>query len=176
MLLAAPRYDFNWQWDYVLAKPLNVPAGSKIITRWIYDNSTRNPGNPDADKTIYWGEQSFEEMLALYLHYHWAGETANAPRDDYDKLMQANLMRDVMDDNIDGKLELAELRGGPASPGTALKKFFPMVDTDKDGFIDVKEQEAAMKLLPGRGRGAAAPTAPAAQPASAASPAAGGGG
>ena len=24
-----------------------MPAGSKIITRWVYDNSTRNPGNPD---------------------------------------------------------------------------------------------------------------------------------
>ena len=179
MLLAAPRYDFNWQWDYVLAKPLNVPAGSKIITRWVYDNSKDNPGNPDADKTIYWGEQSFEEMLAVYLHYHWAGETASAPKDDYDKLMQANLMLDVMDDNMDGKLELAELKGGPASPGTALKKFFPMVDTNHDGFADTTELAAAAKLLPQRGgggaRAAAASGAPAAQPASAASPAAGGG-
>ena len=153
LLLAMPRYDFNWQWDYVLAKPLKAPAGSKIITRWVYDNSTRNPGNPDANKTIYWGEQSFEEMLAVYIHYHWAGETAKNPRDDYDKLMQANLMLDVMDDNMDGKLQLAELKGGPQSPGTMLKKFFPMVDTDHDGSIDAKELAAAAKLMPRRGGG-----------------------
>jgi hypothetical protein len=155
LLLAMPRYDFNWQWDYVLAKPLTAPAGSKIITRWVYDNSTRNPGNPDAGKTIYWGEQSFEEMLAVYIHYHWAGETAKNPRDDYEKLMQANLMLDVMDDNIDGKLSLAELKGGPQSPGTALRKFFPMVDTNHDGFIDAAELAAAAKLMPRRGGGRA---------------------
>jgi hypothetical protein len=172
-LLAMPRYDFNWQWDYVLAKPLNVPAGSKIITHWVYDNSTRNPGNPDANKTIYWGEQSFEEMLAVYIHYHWAGETAKNPRDDYDKLMQANLMLDVMDDNMDGKLSLAELKGGPQSPGTMLKKFFPMVDTNHDGFIDAQELAAAAKLMPKRGGGrpAAAGPAPNAPPMPAATPA-----
>jgi hypothetical protein len=169
LLLAMPRYDFNWQWDYVLAKPLKAPAGSKIITRWIYDNSTRNPGNPDANKTIYWGEQSFEEMLAVYIHYHWAGETAQAPRDDYDKLMQANLMLDVMDDNMDGKLELAELKGGPQSPGPMLKKFFPMIDTNHDGAIDKAELAAAAKLMPKRGgnRNAAGPAQPAPPPAAA---------
>jgi mono/diheme cytochrome c family protein len=162
LLLAMPRYDFNWQWDYVLAKPLTVPAGSKIMTRWIYDNSTRNPGNPDANKTIYWGEQSFEEMLAVYIHYHWVGETAKNPRDDYDKLMQANLMLDVMDDNMDGKLELSELKGGPQSPGAMLKKFFPLIDTNHDGVIDAKELAAAAKLMPKRGqRTPAAATTPA---------------
>jgi hypothetical protein len=175
MLLAMPRYDFNWQWDYVLAKPLTVPAGSKIITRWVYDNSTRNPGNPDPTKTVYWGEQSFEEMLAVYIHYHWAGETAKAPRDDYDKLMQANLMLDVMDDNMDGKLELSELKGGPQSPGTMLKKYFAMIDTDHDGSIDKAELAAAAKLLPRRGggnRNAAGPAQPAPAPVAAATPAA----
>jgi hypothetical protein len=172
-LLAMPRYDFNWQWDYVLAKPLNVPAGSKIITRWVYDNSTRNPGNPDPTKTVYWGEQSFEEMLAVYIHYHWAGETAKNPRDDYDKLMQANLMLDVMDDNMDGKLSLAELKGGPQSPGTMLKKYFNVIDTNHDGFIDANELAAAMKLLPKRGgaRAAAAGLAPSAPPTPTATPA-----
>jgi hypothetical protein len=174
MLLAMPRYDFNWQWDYVLAKPLNVPAGSKIITHWVYDNSDRNPGNPDFKKTVYWGEQSFEEMLAVYIHYHWAGETAKAPRDDYDKLLQANLMLDVMDDNMDGKLQLSELKGGPQSPGTVLKKYFSMIDTDHDGSIDAKEMEAAMKLMRMRGGGRGPAGAPAASPAPAPAPAAGG--
>lgn len=154
LLLAMPRYDFNWQWDYVLAKPLTVPAGSKIMTQWIYDNSTRNPGNPDPTKTVYWGEQSFEEMLAVYIHYHWVGETTKVPRDDYDKLMQANLILNVMDDNMDGKLQYSELKGGPQSPGMMLKKFFSVIDTNHDGAIDAKELAAAMKMLPRRGGGA----------------------
>jgi hypothetical protein len=169
-LLAIPRYDFGWQYDYMLAKPITVPAGTKLIARWIYDNSTRNPGNPDPTKTVYWGEQSFEEMLAVYFHYGWVGETVKAPHDDYDKLMQANLMLDVMDDNMDGKLQLAELRGGPQSPGTMLKKFFPLIDTNHDGAIDAQELAAAAKLMPRRGGGkpAAAPTG---QPAPVSTPA-----
>ena len=167
MLLAMPRYDFNWQYDYVLDKPLTVPAGSKIITRWVYDNSTRNPGNPDPKKTVYWGEQSFEEMLAVYIHYHWVGETAKDPKDEYDKLMQANLMMGVLDDNMDGKIELSELRGGPQSPAQMLKKYFALIDTDHDGSIDAAELAAAAKLLPKRGgarnpAGQAPPAPPAA--------------
>ena len=165
LLLAVPQYDFGWQYDYVLDKPITVPAGSKIIARWIYDNSARNPGNPDPTKTVYWGEQSFEEMLATYVHYHWVGETAKAPRDDYDKLMQANMFMGMLDSNMDGKIELAELKGGPQSPGQMLKKYFSMIDTDHDGSIDAKEMAAAMKLLPRRGGGPAKAPAPAAQPA-----------
>jgi mono/diheme cytochrome c family protein len=148
MLLAIPQYDFGWQYDYVLAKPLAAPAGSRIITRWVYDNSTRNPGNPDPKRTVPWGEQSFDEMLAVYIHYHWVGETAKAPRDEYDKLMQAGLMMGVMDDSMDGKLQTAELKG---QMGETLKKYASLIDTDKDGAISQAELTAAQKLL-GRGR------------------------
>ncbi|MDB5418512.1 MAG: hypothetical protein JWP50_1931 [Phenylobacterium sp.] len=171
MLLAMPRYNFNWQYDYVLAKPLAVPAGSKIITHWIYDNSKHNPDNSDPDKTVYWGEQSFEEMLAVYIHYRWVGETAKAPRDDYDKLMQANAMIGVLDDNMNGKIELAELKGGPQSPSMMLKKYFAVIDTDHDGSIDKAELAAAAKLLPRRGGATRAAQTPPA-PSSAATPAA----
>ncbi|MFX8652984.1 hypothetical protein ABTM19_19875, partial [Acinetobacter baumannii] len=75
MLLALPRYDFNWQYEYFLKEPLKVPAGAKIIARWTYDTSTRNPANPDPHKVVHWGEQSNDEMLATYLHYRWVGET-----------------------------------------------------------------------------------------------------
>ena len=64
-------------------------------------------------------------------------------------------MLDVMDDNMDGKLEYSELKGGPQSPGTMLKKYFALIDTDHDGSIDAKELAAAMKLLPKRGAGGA---------------------
>jgi mono/diheme cytochrome c family protein len=148
MLLAIPRYDFGWQYDYVLEKPLAAPAGSRIITRWVYDNSARNPGNPDPTRMVPWGEQSFDEMLAVYIHYHWVGETAKAPRDDYDQLMQQGLMMGVMDDNMDGKLQVAELKG---QMGENLKKYAALIDKDKDGALSQAELDAAMKLLP-RGR------------------------
>jgi len=161
MLLAMPRYDFNWQYEYFLAKPLKVPAGSKIITRWTFDNSTRNPANPDAKREIRWGEQSSEEMLALYLHYRWTDETVAKQKPENDKAMQAGLMMGVMDDDMDAKLTKVELKG---NMGENLQKYFAMIDANKDGGVDQKELDAAMKLMPRR-RGGSAPTASVTPPA-----------
>jgi hypothetical protein len=163
MLLALPRYDFNWQYEYVLAKPLTVPAGSKIITDWVFDNSTRNPGNPDPKKLVTWGEQSWEEMLALYFHYRWVGETVKDQKPEYDALMQQGLMMGVMDDSRDGKLQTTELRG---PMGDNLKKYVAMIDTDKDGAINQAELSAAQKMMgrmrpPPKPKDAAAVAAPA---------------
>ncbi len=52
---------------YEFAKPIcAIPAGSKVIATYTYDNSKRNPANPDPNKEIVWGDQSFEEMF-LFL-------------------------------------------------------------------------------------------------------------
>ena len=58
LLLSLPRYDFNWQRDYTFAEPIKVPAGSKLIAHYVYDNSKRNPANPDPKIKVTWGEQS----------------------------------------------------------------------------------------------------------------------
>ncbi|WP_296596997.1 redoxin domain-containing protein [Phenylobacterium sp.] len=160
MLLAMPRYDFNWQYEYFLETPLKVPAGSKVITRWTFDNSTRNPANPDPKREIRWGEQSSEEMLALYLHYRWTDETVARQKPENDKLMQAGLMIGVMDDDMDGRLTRAELKG---NMGENLQKYFALIDANKDGGVDRKELDAAMKMMPRRRNGGqAAADAPAA--------------
>ncbi len=157
MLFALPKYDFNWQYQYDLATPLKVPAGSRIITRWTYDNSTRNKANPDPKKDVTWGEQTWQEMLALYFHYSWDGETTAAPRTDYDALLQGGLMMGVLDDNMDGKLQQVELRGTQGAP---IKANFALIDGNKDGALDKTELAAAQAMLR-RGRGGAAPAVPA---------------
>ncbi|HEY3950416.1 hypothetical protein [Phenylobacterium sp.] len=179
MLLALPRYNFNWQYEYFLKTPLKVPAGSKILAKWTYDNSARNPGNPDPTKTVYEGEQTSSEMMATYLHYRWVDETVAHQKPEYEKLFQANLLMGILDDNMDGKIEKAELKGGPTGPVPMLKKYFDLIDTDHDGSIDAKELAGAQKLM-SRGRGgqqqkAAAPAgAPAAAPLAPSTPTAGG--
>jgi mono/diheme cytochrome c family protein len=158
MLLSLPRYEFEWQYEYFLKDPLKIPAGSKVITRWTFDNSTRNPSNPDPTKKVTWGEQSSEEMLALYLHYRWTDETVAAQKPENEKLMQAGLMMGVMDDDMNAKLTPAELKG---NLGENLNKYFAMIDANKDGGVDQKELDAALKMMP-RGRRGAAPSASAA--------------
>ena len=173
MLLALPRYDFNWQCTSIsLAKPLRIPAGSKVIARWTYDNSARNPGNPDPNSEITWGEQSSSEMLATYLHYRWVDETVASQKPDYEKEIMSGAMMGMFDTNLDGKIEKSELKG---KMGDTLLKYFPMIDADHDGTLDTKELAVAQKMMGGRrgGGGSHAATAPAATPAPAPAPVAG---
>lgn len=73
-LLDIPRYDFNWQLNYVLQSPLSVKAGDTLkFTAW-YDNSDKNPANPDPTKTVRWGSQTFDEMHLGYIEYIIPGE------------------------------------------------------------------------------------------------------
>jgi hypothetical protein len=149
MILTLPRYDFNWQREYTFKTPLKIPAGSKLVAHYWYDNSKRNPSNPDPNREITWGEQSWEEMFFTSVRYRWLDETAQH-RVNYDGEMNANRMMGMLDDNIDGKIEKAELRG---RMGEMLGKYFDVLDKDHDGSLDAAELAAAQQMMGGfRGR------------------------
>jgi len=59
-ILDVPRYDFNWQLWYDTA--LKVPRGSKMRVFAWYDNSPGNKFNPNPKATVYYGDQTWEEM------------------------------------------------------------------------------------------------------------------
>jgi hypothetical protein len=67
VLLDVPRYDFGWQNSYVPAEPVLMPAGSRIVCTAHFDNSENNLSNPDPTATVYWGEQTWEEMMVGYF-------------------------------------------------------------------------------------------------------------
>jgi hypothetical protein len=68
-ILSVPKYDFEWQTDYIYKEPLKLPRGTKIhATAW-YDNSANNPSNPDPTKDVWWGDQTWEEMMFTGLTY-----------------------------------------------------------------------------------------------------------
>jgi hypothetical protein len=68
-LLDVPKYDFNWQLSYRLAEARRLPKGTKLECIASYDNSPNNPSNPDPQKDVYWGDQSWEEMLAGFVDF-----------------------------------------------------------------------------------------------------------
>ncbi len=135
LLLSLPHYDFNWQREYMFTEPVKVPSGSKLIAIYTYDNSVRNPANPDHNRTVPWGDQSFDEMLYMALHYRWVGETSD--RMDqytaYDKALEATRVFGMLDTKMNGKLDQSELVG---RVGGKFKANFARIDTDHDGFIE----------------------------------------
>ena len=64
VLLSVPHYDFNWQIIYALAKPVTLPAGTTVRVEAVWDNSVKNKYNPRPDQEVFWGEQSWDEMLS----------------------------------------------------------------------------------------------------------------
>lgn len=69
VVLDIPNYDFNWQTEYRLESPMNLPAGSRIYCEAAFDNSEANLNNPDPKAWVSWGDQTFEEMMIGYFHY-----------------------------------------------------------------------------------------------------------
>lgn len=69
LLLSVPKYDFNWQTTYTLKTPKLIPAGTRIVHSTTYDNSAQNPSNPDPNRVVPWGEQSWDEMLYGVVRY-----------------------------------------------------------------------------------------------------------
>ncbi|MGL4513311.1 MAG: redoxin domain-containing protein [Lacipirellulaceae bacterium] len=67
VLLDVPRYDFNWQTNYVLKDVMEVETGFRIDCEVAFDNSAKNPANPDPNAAVRWGDQSFEEMMVSFF-------------------------------------------------------------------------------------------------------------
>ena len=69
VLLSIPHYDFNWQLRYDLAQPVILPKGTELeVTAW-YDNSANNPFNPNSKVDVWWGQQTWDEMLAGFVDF-----------------------------------------------------------------------------------------------------------
>jgi mono/diheme cytochrome c family protein len=156
VLINLPRYDFNWQRTYQFSMPVNVPAGSKLVATYLYDNSVRNPANPDPTKTVTWGDQSWEEMHYTSIYYQWADETAAKPADATPEMRAWRLMG-MLDANLDEKVQQSELRGKMA---VMFKARFDAIDGDRDGAINMTELTKFADTIPGFG---SRPTAQAGQ-------------
>jgi mono/diheme cytochrome c family protein len=69
-LLSVPNYDFEWQHEYQFSEPKRLPAGTKVRASAWYDNSKANPSNPDHTKDVWWGDQTWEEMMFTSFTFH----------------------------------------------------------------------------------------------------------
>ena len=66
-LVRVPRYDFNWQTTYSYRDPVDLPAGTKLESTAVFDNSAGNKFNPDPSATVHWGDQTIDEMHIAFL-------------------------------------------------------------------------------------------------------------
>jgi len=44
-----------------------------------WDNSAQNPANPDPNRVVHWGEQTWDEMNVGWMRYRYAEEDEPGP-------------------------------------------------------------------------------------------------
>ena len=135
VLLDVPKFDFNWQTSYRLAEPVKLAAGTRIYCTAHYDNSKFNLNNPDPNKTVRWGDQTWEEMMIGYFDVAVPkvertvsvrpATNRKEPESLRERLRQA-------DRNKNGKLERSEVSG-------RLGVLFVLWDRDRDGVLTREE-------------------------------------
>jgi len=67
-LLHIADWDFAWQDQYRYASPFWLPAGTRLVMEYRFDNSDANPRNPDRPaQRIGWGWRSADEMADVWI-------------------------------------------------------------------------------------------------------------
>ncbi|MEO0437885.1 MAG: redoxin domain-containing protein [Pseudomonadota bacterium] len=143
ILLSVPNYDFNWQRTYSLEAPKEVPAGTRLVHRTVYDNSAKNRGNPDPERAVPWGLQSFDEMLYGSVGYSWVNETTSAPTHS-NQLADTAQWMGFMDRNMDGKVQKAEL---PRRMRDGIGWKWYLLDRNFDGGLNLAEMNRLVERL-----------------------------
>ena len=73
-LINVAKYNYNWQLSYLYKEPKLVPAGTEIRVVGAFDNSTQNPANPDPERTVPWGNESWDEMFFGVVNYKFTNQ------------------------------------------------------------------------------------------------------
>jgi mono/diheme cytochrome c family protein len=61
------EYHFHWQMSYRLAEPRALSAGTVLQAVAWYDNSKKNPHNPDPEAAVRWGDHTDDEMMVGFF-------------------------------------------------------------------------------------------------------------
>lgn len=69
-LINVPNYNFNWQMNYTLREPIQLPAGTRLLSTTVFDNSELNPFSlaPEEDAVV--GPTSWDEILKHYVRIY----------------------------------------------------------------------------------------------------------
>lgn len=68
-LLDVPKYDYDWQTNYIFKEPKLVPAGTRVEVVGHYDNSSDNDINPNPTIPVRGGALTTDEMFIGFISY-----------------------------------------------------------------------------------------------------------
>ena len=137
-------WDFNWQGAYQYAKPLALPAGTRVNLEYVYDNTEKNPRNPSHPPVrVTWGEQTADEMAVAFLAVTAApAEVAELEQEMVFQYLEAIFSAGVTLKDIPPELTEQQRQG--------LTLAFALFDANHDGVLDTSESAAILQYLRNR--------------------------
>jgi len=125
ILLDVPRYDFNWQHVYELTQPISLEHIDTLEFTARYDNSARNPANPDPTQTVTWGDQTWEEMAVAFFEVAVprSGPSEPEPQRNKQKLI----------------VKTGPEKSEEDTAGQFVQEFFARFDRNKDNLVELRE-------------------------------------
>ena len=144
-LLWIRDWDFSWQEQYNYSDPVDLPAGTRVDGKVVWDNSTGNIHNPfNPPQRIKWGKESTDEMGSVTLQMT-AGNSAdlrklNTAIGKHRREAGAEAIRNRFAD-----------RGGSGG-GQLLQRLIAKHDKDGDGRLSQAERQAALRSIPAEDR------------------------
>jgi len=108
-LIRIGNWDFHWQDAYRYAKPVGLPAGTRLTMQYTYDNSDANHANPNKpSRRVTYGQRSSDEMGDLWIQV--------LPRNPADlPALTVSLRAKLLPQNISGYQMM--LAADPDNPG-----------------------------------------------------------
>ncbi len=103
-LVKVNDWDFKWQEYYTFKKLVKIPAGYKLYSNHVFDNTTANPNNPsNPPVAVSAGLSTFNEMLfdgMMYLNYQNGDEFV-----DIEAMINSDPLLGVKE-NVNNKIQL----------------------------------------------------------------------
>lgn len=143
VLLNIPKWDMDWQEEYRFAKPVELPRGTSLITRVVWDNSEESKGNPVVPPVkVHWGFQSLDEMGSVDLFVYPANTRNGKGKKDLQTLREA--YRDHLVWQAGKHLfSPHKLKFAEDFRRQAINRF----DLNQNAFLDIEERELARQWL-----------------------------
>lgn len=142
-LIRIPDWDINWQGVFRYAKPVFLPAGSAISMCYHYDNSARNPRNPNAPpRRVKGGNQATDEMAHLRLQVLPRGE--GDPRVALQEALMRHRMEGDPDDYV-ASFNLGALMFARKDMAHAIQYLRAAVDVMPDQLVAINTLGAALE-------------------------------
>ena len=145
-LLNVPQYDFNWQHSYVLSQPVPLADITNLNFTATFDNSEKNPFNPDPAQWVNWGDQTWEEMAVVFLEVSDPLQKSNSQAGD--NLEARAVRRQTRSDSgpVEDVLSEADRRARiEEQVQKFVNDFFDRLDTNHDGVLMRSEAPIALR-------------------------------